>query len=294
MRQRTIDRMEEETMRESHPYVPVRGRLRSSRGGKQLLHGVATSFGLLGGLVLVLALTAGSATGAGRSRTCFGKSPTIVGTQQRDSIRGTPGRDVIIALGGNDGIRSRQGKDFVCAGPGNDIIHAAEGVNYMNGGPGDDWLDGRRGPGNVSIGSRGKDLIEAEGKAEGGPGNDKIESYGYLSPSQSPFADVSEGGSGNDKLYGCGGNRTSQLGPRPAPSSWAWPDCYAGGGGNAELFKAGSDDDKVFGAGGNDRLRGNGGADRLYGEDGNDNIDGGAGTDVCNQGPGTGSLAGCP
>jgi Ca2+-binding RTX toxin-like protein len=245
-------------------------------------------------LTLVSAATAGSPTSAGKSRTCFGKHPTILGTQHRDSIRGTSGRDVIISFGGNDGIRSRQGKDYVCAGSGDDVIHGAEGVNYMNGGPGDDWLDGRRGPGNVSIGSRGKDLIQAEGRIQGGPGNDTIESYGYENPGLSPVPDATGGGSGKDKIYGCGGNRAPQLGPRPSRSSWAWPHCYTGGGGHAELLKGGADSDKVFGGGGNDHLQGNGGNDRLYGEDGDDDINGGAGTNVCDQGPGTGSLAGCP
>ena len=92
------------------------------------------------GFALVSDATAGSPASAGKSRTCFGKHPTILGTQHRDSIRGTNGRDVIISFGGNDGIRSRQGKDYVCAGPGDDVVHGAEGVNYMNGGPGDDWL----------------------------------------------------------------------------------------------------------------------------------------------------------
>ena len=246
------------------------------------------------GFALVSDAIAGSPASAGKSRTCFGKRPTILGTQHRDSIRGTNGRDVIISFGGNDGIRSRQGKDYVCAGPGDDVVHGAEGVNYMNGGPGDDWLDGRRGPGNVSIGSRGKDLIQAEGKIQGGPGNDTIESYGYENPGASPVPDVTGGGSGKDKIYGCGDNRAPQLGPRPSPSSWAWPHCYTPGGGNAELLKGGADNDKVFGGGGNDHLHGNGGNDRLYGEDGDDDINGGAGTNVCDQGPGTGSLTGCP
>jgi hypothetical protein len=37
-------------------------------------------------------------------------------------------------------------------------------------------------------------------------------------------SDVTGGGSG--RIYGCGANRAPQLGPRPSPSSWAWPHCY--------------------------------------------------------------------
>jgi Ca2+-binding RTX toxin-like protein len=146
-------------------------------------------------------------------------------------------------------------------------VHGAEDVNRMNGGPGEDWLDGRRGPGNVAIGSKGDDLIQAEGKIDGSSGNDTIESFGYQAPSASPLPDVTEGGSGKDKISG---------------------------GSNGELLKGGDDNDKVFAGNGDDQLRGNGGNDGLNGEGGGDDIDGGSGTDVCNQGPGTGTLSNCP
>ena len=148
----------------------------------------AVCFGLLAGLVLPLALTgaSGSATGAGKARTCFGERPTILGTQHGESISGTGGRDVIISLGGRDSINARQGKDYVCAGSGADVVHGSEGVNHLNGGPGDDWLDGRRAHGNVVIGGKGEDYVQAEGKIDGGAGNDWIESYGYFPPSKSP------------------------------------------------------------------------------------------------------------
>ncbi len=265
------------------------------------MHMAAICFGLLGGLMLPLALTGttGSATGADKARTCFGKHPTILGTQHGDRIKGTNGRDVIISLGGTDYIKARRGNDFVCAGPGDDDIHGAEGFNHLNGGPGDDWIDGRRGPGNVVIGSKGDDLVQAEGKIDGGSGNDTVMSYGYHSPSASPVPDVTDGGPGKDQIYGCGVAGAPQRPPPPPHTRGVWPDCWigaptAGWRGNAELLKGGSDDDKVFGGGGNDQLQGNDGTDRLYGEDGNDDIDGGTGTDACDQGPGTGSLTGCP
>src|SRR4051794_5045905 len=137
-------------------------------------HASATRLGFAAMTVVLLGLIP-IATASGSGPTCFGKHPTKVGTNGNDILLGTSGRDVMIGLGGKDRIRSRQGKDFVCAGPGDDVVHGAEGVNYMNGGSGDDWLDGRRGPGNVAIGDRGNDLIQAEGRIDGGPGNDKIE-----------------------------------------------------------------------------------------------------------------------
>jgi Ca2+-binding RTX toxin-like protein len=137
----------------------------------------------------------------------------------------------------------------------------------MNGGPGDDWLDGRRSQqGNVSIGGRGDDLIQADGKIDGGPGLDRIESFGYYTVSGiSP--DVTDGGGGRDKITG---------------------------GSNGETLKGGPKNDRVFAGAGPDHVRGNGGNDKLYGETGNDNINGGSGTDVCVQGSGTGPLRHCP
>ena len=129
--------------------------------------------GLLTTVAVALALPTASDAGQSGQR-CFGKKPTIVGNKGNNQIIGTQGRDVIIALGGKDSIRSRRGNDYVCAGRGNDTVHAAEGAGYIDGGPGDDWLDGRRSQrGNVTIGGRGDDLIQAEGKAKGGPGNDR-------------------------------------------------------------------------------------------------------------------------
>jgi Ca2+-binding RTX toxin-like protein len=219
-----------------------------------------------------------AATAAAAGRTCFGKRPTIVGTQGNDVLHGTTGRDVIVSLGGNDHITAGQGRDYICAGPGDDNLHGAEGVNHMNGGPGDDWLDGRRGPGNVAIGSKGDDLVQAEGKIDGGGGNDTLHSYGYQDPSQSPFRDITEGGAGRDRIYGCGDAQS----------------CYSGDAGNRELLKGGARNDRIFAGGGSDKLRGNGGSDKLHGEAGDDDIDGGSGTDVCDQGPGTGNLTNCP
>jgi Ca2+-binding RTX toxin-like protein len=227
------------------------------------------------GLLAIAALTAPQASAAGQR--CFGKTPTIVRGDGNNRIVGTSGRDVIVAGGGNDSIRSRRGKDFVCAGPGNDIIHAAHGAGYMKGGPGDDWLDGRRSrKGNVSIGGRGHDLIQAEGKIDGGRGNDEIESFGNFQVSGiSP--DVTDGGGGRDMISGCTDERL----------------CSNGTIGEGELLKGGGGNDRVFAGGGADQLRGNGGNDTLNGEGGNDNINGGSGTDSCDQGSGTGPVVNC-
>jgi Ca2+-binding RTX toxin-like protein len=252
---------------------------------------------VLGAGAFGAAATGTRAHGAGSPK-CFGKRPTILGTPHGEVIRGTSHRDVIISFGGKDGVLSREGNDYVCSGTGNDTIHGAEGFNRMNGGAGGDWIDGRRGPGNIVIGGKGADHVEAEGKIAGNAGNDILESYGYLDPSLSPVPDMTHGGTGDDDIYGCGGTvaaerPTTPPGP-PREHSWAWPDCYSGDLGNAELLAGGPGADSVFGGGGNDQLRGNEDDDSLFGEDGNDNLDGGPGRDTCEQEAGTGTQTGCP
>ena len=71
---------------------------------------------VVGGLAAVVAV-AGLTVGLAQSSqaggpTCRGQAATIVGDADRDVIDGTPGRDVIVSLGGNDEIdrerRTRQ------------------------------------------------------------------------------------------------------------------------------------------------------------------------------------------
>lgn len=54
--------------------------------------------------------------------TCFGQTPTIVGTEGDDTLNGTAGDDVIVGLGGNDVIRGLEGNDTICAGAGDDDV----------------------------------------------------------------------------------------------------------------------------------------------------------------------------
>lgn len=263
--------------------------------GRRLLAPTAIVALVIASLSLAVTWTV---AGARSAPTCFGTTPTITGTPQGEVIRGTSGPDVIMSFGGNDGVLSRQGNDYVCSGSGNDTVHAAEGFNRVNGGDGDDWIDGRRGPGNVVLGGDGADHVEAEGKIDGGAGDDIIESYGYLDPSLSPVPDIATGGAGRDDMYGCGATVAPQR-PTTAPGaprerSGAWPACYTGGPGNGEVLAGGPDPDRIFGGDGNDRLQGQDGSDALYGEVGNDDLDGGPGSDVCAQNAGTGSRISCP
>jgi CSLREA domain-containing protein len=87
---------------------------------------------------------------------CAGVSATQVGTDNPDSIRGTPGRDVIASLGGNDAITGLKGSDLICGGSGKDTLNGDRGNDKLFGEAGKDTLKG--GPGNDKLkGGAGKD-----------------------------------------------------------------------------------------------------------------------------------------
>ena len=86
--------------------------------------------------------------------TCYGFNATITGTDSGEDLNGTPGRDVILALGGDDRINGADGDDIVCGGAGNDQIGGGtggdtvlggDGVDRVSGGDGNDFLFGESG-----------------------------------------------------------------------------------------------------------------------------------------------------
>jgi len=77
--------------------------------------------------------------------TCLGSVATITGTELGETLLGSPGADVINALGGDDIIQAKQGNDKVCGGLGNDNIRAGQGSDQIDGGDGTDACDGRTG-----------------------------------------------------------------------------------------------------------------------------------------------------
>ena len=119
---------------------------------------------------------------------CFGETPTLIGTAGRDKLKGTPGPDVIVGLGGSDLLRGFGGDDLLCGGPGGDLLKGEDG---------DDLLDGSQG-GDVIEGGDGDDRLLGSGGTEvllGGDGNDR------LAGGKGRF-DLLRGNSGNDRLAG--------------------------------------------------------------------------------------------
>ena len=102
-----------------------------------------------------------------------------------DTIRGTAGRDLILAGGGADRIQAASGQDAVLAGLGDDTAVGGAGSDIVAGGSGNDRIAGGRGcdvladgaGGDLSCGERGSDLlIDGTGfdVLSGGRGNDAL------------------------------------------------------------------------------------------------------------------------
>jgi hypothetical protein len=95
---------------------------------------------------------------------------TIVGTNERDFLHGTPGQDVICGLGGDDVIFGLGADDRLIGGPGNDRILGGRGDDVLIGNAGKDFLKGGAGH-DVLEGGGGNDFMGAH---DGGRGNDRL------------------------------------------------------------------------------------------------------------------------
>ncbi len=203
---------------------------------------------LLPVLALALALPASiglaSSAEAAKPR-CNGVKATIVGTNKSERIKGTKGRDVIVARGGNDRINGGGGNDVICGDGGKDTIDGGPGQDYVHGGAGNDLIALGPGNGGIGYGDAGDDTMAtgATGQALfGGEGNDLLKTSWPVT--------LVNGEGGNDTLIG-----------------GADPDQLNGGDG----------DDHVSGGGGDDvDLNGGFGIDTCDGGPGRDNCNGGA------------------
>ncbi len=202
--------------------------------------------------------------------TCGGVPATIVGTNGKDDLIGTPLRDVVNLLGGNDSFDGGLGDDIVCGGSGKDRLAGGAGNDRIFGDSGDDYII--EGAGNDRIvGGAGRDYLTyftatkgikvSNGNTIDGLGHDVTDTETIEG---SGFADTMKGGKGVDDLRGLTGK------------------------------------DLIDGGAGNDFLTGTAGI--IRGGAGNDFVDAsgtvtaylGAGTNGATMGPGSPTVIGGP
>jgi Ca2+-binding RTX toxin-like protein len=138
-----------------------------------------------------------------RARLLF---PVTHGTEQGDSIAGTPSRDFVLGKGGGDLIQGAGGDDNLDGGAGDDdldggvgddTLDGGSGADILHGGDGNDYIDGGTGA-NQLFGGDGNDRLRVSGiepnLIEGGDGDDEL--------SGGAGSDILRGGAGNDVLSG--------------------------------------------------------------------------------------------
>jgi Ca2+-binding RTX toxin-like protein len=161
--------------------------------------------------------------------TCGGLPATIVGTNGKDNMIGTPLRDVVNLLGGSDTFDGGLGDDIICGGGGKDRLSGGAGNDRVYGDSGNDYFI--EGAGNDRIvGGAGRDYLSyfvatsgitvSNGTTIDGLGHDvtdteTIEGSGYADTMRGGAGvddfrgltgkDLLDGGAGNDFLTATGG-----------------------------------------------------------------------------------------
>lgn len=265
------------------------------------------------GIALATAAPTAAAAGApGGGPRCFGEPATIVGTGDRDVLRGTPGADVVVTFRGFDVVHGLGGADRICTGRGGDELFGEGGRDRLQGGPdgqrfdddfitsdtlvggpGDDVLDGgpgldedRPGVGDL-VTYRGSPfavrLDLGRGVARVGSSSDTLRSIEDAAGSPQPDRLVGNGRA-ND-LFGLAGRDVVRgLGAFDRPQGGPGDDDVSGGDAYDITF-GGPGDDRMDGGPGADEMYGDEGADRMAGAAGNDAVYGDTGRDVADGGP---------
>src|SRR5918992_5626665 len=191
---------------------------------------------VLAGLIVVFAATAGASSVRADhdpANECLGRTQTIRGTPGNDVLTGTPGNDVIKGLAGDDTIDGGGGRDVLCGEEGNDTLIGADGDDSLDGGKGDDRLDG-------------------------GNGLDLAFWRWSIAPVQASLLSNTATGEGNDTMTAIEGLSGSRLN---------------------DTLQGDDGDNLLDGLSGNDVLLGGRGIDGPDGDDRNDVLDGGPGPD---------------
>ena len=257
------------------------------------------------------------------SRRCFNRKPTAVGTSADDQFRGRPGRDVILALGGDDTVSGLHAADRLCAGPGDDEVSDVNGYGvHVSLGPGHDRIEMvslamfHADSGNDTVLVTWRDVTSVS--AHLGPGADRLDvredptrpppRYGEVcvnfGKAVHPIhVDLSRGiatGQGRDRITGVrcvnGSPGRDHVVGTPGVDyieDWRGPlhartragDDFVNGSRDSDVVRLGPGKDTFMGYRGNDRGFGGSGPDTLEGGDGVEVLHGGAGDDKLSGGP---------
>ena len=194
----------------------------------------------------------------------------LVGSNNKDTLEGNAGDNVLVGLKGHDNLIGLGGDDTLIGGPGRD---------RLNGASGDDTASYADSPAGVTINLRSTLPQDSAGDADG----DEIRNVENLTGSQ--HADTLKGDAGVNLIEGMAGDDNIEGGPGA--------DILAGGTGH-DVLSGEAHDDTLSGDDGNDTLLGGTGHDALVGGAGDDVLHGQTGDDLLSGGPGDDTLSGGP
>lgn len=211
--------------------------------------------------------------------------------QDRLTVDGGPGNDIMVAAGpnevwnGGDGTDTLNGSGFaetLSGGPGNDIVRGSDGADVLDGGEGTDLLDHHA----AGTATAGVTVDLASGSSAGGFASGDVIA-GFEDVRGTPFSDeitgtagrnLVQGGDGGDALDGGGGVDTLiYLGSAEGVSVDLVDGTGSGGDAEGDTF-AGFEN--IEGSGFADHLAGSSGRNVLTGHDGSDTLDGRGGVDT--------------
>jgi len=119
-----------------------------------------------------------------------------LGTDNRDTLFGGGGNDILFAFGAADRLNGGLGNDIAVGGAGDDFMVGNNGADMLVGETGDDYIDGNNGP-DIILAGGGVDEIQAlagDDFIDCGAGSDDLNA--------GLGNDICIGGIGNDFLWG--------------------------------------------------------------------------------------------
>ena len=221
----------------------------------------------------------------------------VRGSMHDDSLTGSSAANQLWGLGGNDELDGGRRDDKLYGGAGDDNLDGGAGDDTLEGGYGADMLTGGEDTDTASYSTSmmGVTVRLHNGQAMGGDAEgdtwNMSETVEYRDSdeemAEATVADIEwltgsahddilagdlrdntiKGGGGDDKIYG---------GPNPADADTEGDDMLS----NDDMLYGDGGNDMIFGGIGDDTLNGNAGDDMLSGGAGNDTFRGGAGSDV--------------
>ena len=185
----------------------------------------------------------------------FSYDPDADPENDRDSVDGGAGDDVIYGADDDDLLIGGTGNDFLDGQIDDDTLMGGIGLDTLIGGQGDDSLEGGLGE-DVLSGADGDDTLRDNDELDGGAGDDLLDG-GALD-------DILFGGEGDDTLRGGGGDDTL--------TGDEGDDLIIGGGGN-DIIQGGEDNDTMRGGADRDTFEDVNAGDVVNGNEAGDDFD---------------------